>query len=169
MRLAAKIKGWLGKEQLLEWVQQAGDKCSYQKRLAIWLTAVGGLHAHVVAEMLGVSKQAVWKWIGQYNEYGPGGLWRQGRGGRNWAFLSEVEEANILYQVLKEADRPGLPSAAKIKKGSAARNIGLSAVGSSLYLPAMKFAKLIDTPSTTAPSPCRTTLPAAMEAEPSSV
>jgi transposase len=46
--------------------------------------------------LLGVSKQAVWLWVGQYNRQGPGGLERRGRGGRRWAYLSLAQEAAFL-------------------------------------------------------------------------
>jgi transposase len=94
MRSPASISPWLDDEELAAWVQEASDKFSYQKRLAIWLTHTGSFHAQRVADLLQVSKQAVWLWLGQYNREGPSGLKRSGRGGRRWAFLSwEAEEA----------------------------------------------------------------------------
>jgi transposase len=83
-------------EALQVWVREAPDKGAYQRRLAIWLTAVGRLPAHRVAEALCVSKQAVWLWIAQYNTQGPGGLQRAGRGGRRWAWLTWEEEERFL-------------------------------------------------------------------------
>ena len=72
MRPPAAIKDWLTAEQMLDWLSDAGDAESLQRRLAVWMTATGKLHAHHVAAMLGVSLQAVWLWIGQYNKHGPG-------------------------------------------------------------------------------------------------
>ena len=98
MRPPAKIVAWLPGEELLQWVREAPDKSSYQRRLAVWLTYLGELSAQQVAEYLGVSKQAVWLWVGQYNREGPGGLARVGRGGRRWALLSWEEEEAFLEQ-----------------------------------------------------------------------
>jgi len=71
-----------------------------QDRLIVWLTHTGRLHAHKVAEILGVSTQAVWLWIRQYNTHGPAGLERSGRGGRRWCYLTAKEEADILKPFL---------------------------------------------------------------------
>ena len=97
MRPPAQIEPWLSTEGLQTWVREAPDKASYQRRLAIWLTH-GQLAADQVAEFLRASKQAVWLWIAQYNQRGPEGLQRQGRGGRRWAYLSAEEEAAFLRQ-----------------------------------------------------------------------
>ncbi len=86
-------------EDMGEWVRKAADLDSYQKRLAIWLTKVGPFHAHKVAEMLQISKQAVWLWIKQFNEGGPAGLERIGRGGRRKAYLSVEQEKNLVKEL----------------------------------------------------------------------
>jgi transposase len=105
MRPPASIKPWLSIEDLQIWVREAPDKFSYQRPLAIWLTQVGGLAAHPVAEFLCASKQAVWLWISQYNRQGPEGLDRQGRGGRRWAYLSLAEEQALLKNWQERAAR----------------------------------------------------------------
>jgi len=96
MRRPAQIQSWLSEDQMLAWMREAPDRASYQRRLAIWLTWIKALHAEEVAQMLGVSKQAVWLWIGQYNQKGPEGLQRSGRGGRRWSLLEWKEERRIL-------------------------------------------------------------------------
>jgi transposase len=53
--------------------------------------------------MLGISKQAVWLWVGQYNRNGPEGLVRQGRGGRRWSLLSWSQEEALLKSFEKRA------------------------------------------------------------------
>jgi transposase len=73
MRRPAQIKPWLSEEELLAWLRDSPDRPSYQRRLTIWLTWTKALHAEEVAQMLGVSKQAIWLWIGQYNKEGPEG------------------------------------------------------------------------------------------------
>lgn len=81
---------------MISWVQQAPNREAYQKRLAIWLTVIGPFYAHEVAQMLCISRQAVWLWISQYNKNGPDGLERQGRGGRRWSYLPWVQEQALL-------------------------------------------------------------------------
>jgi len=103
MSRSARLRAWLSTEELLNWLREAPDRESYQKRLAIWLTHIGPFHAHEVANMLGVSKQAVWLWIGQYNKQGPSGLERYGRGGRRWSYLSLKEEEEILKPFREKA------------------------------------------------------------------
>ena len=44
-----KLAPWLSTEEMQAWVRKARDKASYQRRLAIWLTAVERLSAHRVA------------------------------------------------------------------------------------------------------------------------
>jgi len=115
MRPAAQIKNWMNQDEMLLWLQEAADKASYQRRLAIWLTYAGRIHAHKVASMLGVSTQSVWAWISQYNTFGPTGLHRQDRGGRKWAFLSTDEEKEILLNLLKHTKSTRLPDVNTVK------------------------------------------------------
>jgi transposase len=103
MRKPAIIKSWLTPEELLSWLKEAPTVEAYQKRLAIWLTYIGPFHAQEVADMLGVSKQAVWLWLGQYNKHGPTGLGRKGRGGRRWSLLSWDEEETLLKSLEQRA------------------------------------------------------------------
>jgi transposase len=98
MRRPTQLKPWMSPEELAAWVRNAATKQDYQKRLAIWLTHMGLFHAHQIAEMLQVSRQAVWLWLGQYNRNGPAGLSRQGRGGRRWGLLSIEEEQSVIEQ-----------------------------------------------------------------------
>ena len=103
MRKPATIKSWLTPEELLFWLKESPTVEAYQKRLAIWLTYLGPFHAQEVANMLGVSKQAVWLWLGQYNKHGPAGLGRRGRGGRRWSLLSWDEEETLLKSLEQRA------------------------------------------------------------------
>jgi transposase len=105
MRRPAQIKPWLSEEELLVWLRDSPDRASYQRRLSIWLTWTKALQAEEVAQMLGVSKQAIWLWIGQYNKEGPEGLWRQGRGGRRWSLLELKEEQRVLERWAKRAQQ----------------------------------------------------------------
>ena len=114
MRRAARIEPWLSEEELLVWVREASSRGDYQKRLAIWLTQMGSFHAHEVARMLGISKQAVWLWVSQYNKQGPSGLEREGRGGRRWSFLSWTEEEELLAGFTERAFKGELITARKM-------------------------------------------------------
>jgi transposase len=115
MRLAAQIEPWLSTEDLQVWVREAPDKGAYQRRLAVWLTGVCRLPAHRVAESLCVSKQAVWLWIAQYNQQGPEGLQRRGRGGRRWAWLSWEEEERFLEKRQQAAGRGQILTAPQLR------------------------------------------------------
>lgn len=115
MRPPAKIKAWLTVQKMFNWLENAPDEDSYKRRHAIWLTHTDKLHARKVAEILGVSTQAVWLWIAQYNKSGPQGLERTGRGGRRWAFLSREEEIEFLKPFLKKARSNKPPETAQIK------------------------------------------------------
>ena len=115
MRLAAQIEPWLSLEDLQVWVREAPDKGAYQRRLAIWLTGVCRLPAHRVAESLCVSQQAVWLWIAQYNQQGPEGLGRRGRGGRRWAWLSWEEEERFLEKRQQAASQGQILTAPQLR------------------------------------------------------
>ena len=95
MRPPAQIAPWLSEEELAIWVREAPSKDAYQKRLTIWFTHLRHSAADV-ADLLQISKPAVWLWVGQYNRIGPQGLSRKGRGGRRWSFLSWEDEERLL-------------------------------------------------------------------------
>lgn len=103
MRPPATIKDWLSLDEMFQWVQTAPDKSTYKCRMAIWLTHTGKIHAEKVALIVGASKQAVWLWIRQYNDSGPLGLERHGRGGRRWGFLSRQQERELLTPLIRRA------------------------------------------------------------------
>jgi transposase len=93
---------------MFQWVQKSPDQTVHKTRMAIWLTHTGRLHAGQVADILGVSRQAVWLWIRQYNQRGPAGLERPGRGGRRWGYLTPSEERALLEPLIRSA-RSGRP------------------------------------------------------------
>jgi len=116
MRKPAKIKPHLTTEQMQHWLNQAPDKASYQRRLAIWMTCTKRLHAHEIAQMTGVSTPSIWLWIKQYNQLGPVGLDRQGRGGRHFSYLTARGEAEIIAQLIRIAQNDGQPNAKTAQK-----------------------------------------------------
>ena len=58
MRKPAQTRPWLSPEGVWAWFREAESREAHQSRLAIRLTIIGPFHAHQVATMLGVSKQA---------------------------------------------------------------------------------------------------------------
>ncbi len=116
MRPAACIKPWLSTEKMFRWLQNAPDEASYKRRLAIWLTHTRRLHANKVAETIGVSIHAVWLWVKQYNNNGPAGLERTGRGGRRWAFMTPKQEAELLRPFIRKARSGDTPKPTQIRQ-----------------------------------------------------
>ena len=108
------IEPWLSEVELLEWLRQAQSRAEYQRRLAVWLTSLRRFPAHEVATLLGISTQAVWLWIGQYNRQGPAGLQRKGRGGRRWAFLTLDQEQDLLATLQEKAGQGKVITAKQI-------------------------------------------------------
>jgi len=111
-----RIKPWLSVEKMFQWLQKASGQSSYKRRMAIWLTLTGRLSASKVAEILGVSDQAVWLWLRQFNSLGPKGLERKGRGGRRWGFMTLQQEADLLKPLIRRARTGGVPKTLEIKR-----------------------------------------------------
>ena len=99
------VAPWMTREEFLVWLKEAGTKDEYQRRLVIWMTVVQPRPARALAEALGISTQAVWKWISEYNRLGPEGLARPGRGGRRRALLSLSAERALLLKIRKLQSR----------------------------------------------------------------
>ena len=105
MRRPAQLVPWFDEDQLLAWMREATGAAEVRKRMVVWLTHFERFHAQEIARFVGVSVQAVWLWVGQYNRGGPEGLTRQGRGGRRWGYLTWEEEERVLASYAKEALR----------------------------------------------------------------
>ena len=120
MRPPANIKNWVSIKKMFQWLQNAPDEHSHKRRMAIWLTHTGNLHAHTISKILGVSTQAVWLWVKQYNAHGPDGLLRKGRGGRRWAFMTFKQEVEFLKPFILNAmsGNPAKPSEIRAKSES---------------------------------------------------
>ena len=116
MRKPASIRPSFSDEELEAWVRAARNQGEYQRRLAVWMTRIGPFPAHRVAELLCVSKQAVWAWIGQYNRMGPEGLQRPGRGGRRNAVLTVTQEVELLDRLQKRAQDGFAPTASQVQQ-----------------------------------------------------
>ena len=116
MRPPAKIKPHLSIDKMFLWLRSAPDKASYKRRMAVWLTHTGNLHAPKVAQILGISPQAVAAWVRQYNKLGPDGLNRTGRGGRRHALMTPRREEEILAPFIKMAKSGRTPKTPKIKQ-----------------------------------------------------
>ncbi len=109
MRKPGVVREWLSVAKMFVWLQEAPDESAYKRRMAIWLSYTGKIHAGKIAEILDVSEQAVWLWVSQYNRQGPAGLERKGRGGRRWGFMSSKDEAAFIKPLLRRA-RAGNPA-----------------------------------------------------------
>lgn len=109
--MPSSLTPWFTTDQLRVWVKEAPDKAAYQRRMAIWLTHFARLPARRIADLLLVSVQSVWKWVGEYNSLGPSGLERKGRGGRRWALMTLQEEHDFLVQHLARAESRNVPTA----------------------------------------------------------
>jgi transposase len=116
MRPPAKIQPYLPIEKMFKWLQDAPNEAAYKRRMAVWLTHTGKLHAPKVAQILAVSTPAVTVWIRQYNLLGPEGLQRKGRGGRRRAFMTIQKEAQILAPFIKMAKSGNIPKTPEIKQ-----------------------------------------------------
>ena len=116
MRPPAKIKPHLPIDKMFLWLRNAPDEASYKRRMALWLTHTGNLHAPKVAQILAVSAKAVAAWIRQYNKFGPDGLERSGRGGRRHALMTPQQEAQILAPFIKMAKSGRIPKTPQIKQ-----------------------------------------------------
>lgn len=116
MRPPAKIKPHLSIDKMFQWLQNAPDEDAHKRRMAIWLTHTGKLHAKQIAEILEVSTQSVWLWVSQYNDKGPEGLKRPGRGGRRWGFLTPQQEEEFLRPYIKKLRQGTLTKPKQIKE-----------------------------------------------------
>lgn len=116
MRPPATIKPHLSIDDMFQWLQNAPDEDAHKRRMAVWLTHTGKLHAKQVAKILGVSIQAIWLWINQYNDKGPAGLERAGRGGRRWGFLTPKQEIELLRPYIRKLHNGTITSPSEIKK-----------------------------------------------------
>lgn len=94
-----QVAPWKTPDEMLVWLKEASTKAEYQRRLVIWMAVVQPRPASQVAEALGISTQAVWKWVAEYNRLGPDGLDRTGRGGRRRSLLSLSAERALVAKV----------------------------------------------------------------------
>jgi transposase len=131
MRRPGELRPWISEIELLEWLRESSTADEHQKRTALWLTHFGRWPAREVAEMVGVSVQAVWKWVGQYNRQGPSGLHRGGRGGRRWSYLTEEQERTLLQTLETRAARGDILTAKQVVPlvcEAAGRDVSLACV-----------------------------------------
>jgi len=115
IRAPAGITTHMTVQKMFQWLQNVPDEWACKRRMAVWLTYTGKLNARQVAEVLGVSVQSVWLWIGQYNRKGPDGLRRKGRGGRRWSYLNGADEAAIIQPFLQKIRNGQRPQPSSLK------------------------------------------------------
>jgi transposase len=143
VRKPAKILRWMSDLQLIRWLRSAEDKASYQRRLAIWMTRTGPFGASEVARIMGISPQAVWKWVGEYNHHGPDGLNRQGRGGRRRSYMTRQAERSFLQKFLEVTNGKESPFDVRKLQGALSRSIGRSVSLGYAYALVSRHAPLI--------------------------
>jgi len=110
-----KIKSHLTDIKMFDWLQNAPDPPSYKRRMAIWLANTTPLPAEKIAASIKASPQAVWLWIRKYNQNGPAGLERRGRGGRRWAFMPLDAETALIGRFKHLLQTGYQPATADIK------------------------------------------------------
>ena len=107
------IQPWMTLEEMQAWLRAPVDRQEYQRRLTIWILFRKPMPAAQVADLLGISVQAVWKWVGEYNRLGPEGLKRTGRGGRRTGLLllpAEKALAKLLHRLRDREPKPPVSS-----------------------------------------------------------
>lgn len=110
MPRTAQITPWMSHAEMLRWLKEANTKEDYQRRLAVWISAIGSVPAAKIADFLGVSVQAIWKWTAEFNHSGTDGLERKGRGGRRRAIASLKEEMRVVTKIRQLQARKPVPS-----------------------------------------------------------
>lgn len=110
MTRTSQLVAWMSRDEVRDWVTTAESKGEYQRRLVIWIVTDHPMPATEVARILGISKQAVWKWISEYNRMGPRGLDRPGRGGRRRALFPLTVEQSLVESLRRLQARNPQPS-----------------------------------------------------------
>lgn len=110
MTRTSQLVAWMSRDEVRDWVTTAESKGEYQRRLVIWIVTDHPMPAAEVARILGISKQAVWKWISEYNRMGPRGLDRPGRGGRRRALFTLAAEQSLVESLRRLQARKPQPS-----------------------------------------------------------
>lgn len=103
MRRPIELKAWLKPRALRAWVDDSDTPAHQRRRLAVWMASLGRYTAGEIAEVIGVTEDAVGRWLRQYNESGPEHFDGPGRGGRRHARLELAEESRLLDELAPTA------------------------------------------------------------------
>lgn len=103
MRPPIELKPWLKPRALRLWVDDSDTPAQHRRRLAVWMGSLGRYTAGEIAEVLGVTDDAVGRWLRQYNESGPETFDGPGRGGRRHARMDVEAEARLLGELAPTA------------------------------------------------------------------
>jgi len=68
---------------------------------ALYLAKAKGFSAHEIADIIGVSKYSVNKWVYNFNHIGEESLFSRSKGGNRTSFLSWEEEEELLSEIGK--------------------------------------------------------------------
>lgn len=117
------IEPHLNDEELKQKMDCASTVGEHRRWQAIRLLQRGGIHAQEAAEIVGVKKSTVHKWVVKYNHGGPETLESKPQGGRTTALMSLEEEREFLAGLNEKAGK-GLVIVAKTVKAEAEAYLG---------------------------------------------
>jgi len=72
---------------------------------ALYLAKAKGFSAQEIADIIGVSKYSVNKWVYNFNHIGEGSILSHSKGGNRTSFLSWQEEEELLSEIGKQAEK----------------------------------------------------------------
>lgn len=127
----ARVVPWLTEPELCRWMRAAASRMEHERRLAIWMACLR-YRVGEIAQILGVSRPSIWRWLNTYNQQGPTGLQSRGWGGRRRGCLS-VEEEQALVKVLAKEGRQGRRPTAKELRQRVSRHVGREVSLSYIY------------------------------------
>jgi len=90
---------------------------------ALYMAKAKGLSAQEIADIIGVSKYTVNKWVYNFNHMGEESIFSHSRGGNRTSFLSWQEEEELLSEIGKQAEK-GLLVVVKTIKAEIEAKIG---------------------------------------------
>ena len=99
------------------------DLQEHNRWQTLYLAKAKGLSAQEIADIIGVSKYSVNKWVYNYNHLGEESLFSHSKGGNHTSFLSWEEEEELLSEIGKQAEK-GLLVVVKTIKAEVEARIG---------------------------------------------
>ncbi|OGV35872.1 MAG: hypothetical protein A2X48_14740 [Lentisphaerae bacterium GWF2_49_21] len=103
MRRTCDRYPWPRRSRLLGRIRKAAT-LGELRRWQVILLAASGIPYRSIADLAGVSIQAVKLWVSQYRRRGSEGLRRKGRGGRRTGLLTVEQEKDVIKDYLQRID-----------------------------------------------------------------